>query len=58
MVRSKNLEEQLKKYLDKYRSDPTRHLADLRKKTFLRATSQLLNKNLNLIPTPVVYKKH
>ena len=35
----------------RYQSDPMGHVINLSKKTFTKATFQLLNKNLNFIPT-------
>ena len=41
----------------RYQSDPIGHVINLSKKTFTKGTLQLLNKNLNFIPTPKVYVK-
>ena len=41
-----------------YQSDLLGHIINLSKKTFTKATFQLLNKNFNFIPTPKVYNKH
>ena len=41
----------------RYQSDPIGHVINLSKKTFTKGTFQLLNKNLNFIPTPKVYNK-
>ena len=42
----------------RYQSDPLGHVLNLSKKTFTKATFQLLNKNFNFIPTPKIYNKH
>ena len=42
----------------RYKSDPIGHVINLIKKTFTKATFQLLNKNLNFITTPEVCNKH
>ena len=42
----------------RYQSDPIGHAINLSKKAFTKATFQVLNKNLNFIPTPKVYYKH
>ena len=42
----------------RYQSDPIGHVINLSKKTFTKGTFQLLNKNLNFIPTPKVYNQH
>ena len=41
----------------RYQSDPIGHVINLSKKTFTKDTFQLLNKNLNFIPTSKVYNK-
>ena len=41
-----------------HQSDPVGHVINLSKKTFTRGTFELLNKNLNFIPTTKVYNKH
>ena len=41
----------------RYQSDPIGRVINLSKKTFTKGTFQLLNKNLNFIPTSKVYNK-
>ena len=41
-----------------FQSDPIGKVLDLSKKTFSKEIFQLLNKNLNFVPTPKVYNKH
>ena len=38
----------------RYQSDPIGHVINLSKNTLTKGTFQLLNKNLNFIPTPKV----
>ena len=42
----------------RYQSDPIGHVINLSKNTLTKGTFQLLNKNLNFIPTPKVQNKH
>ena len=42
----------------RYQSDPLGHVLNLSKKTFRKATFQLLNKNFNFIPRPKVCNKY
>ena len=42
----------------RYQSDPVGNVINLSKKTSTKWTFQLLNKNLNFIPTAKVYNKH
>lgn len=42
----------------RFQSDPIWKVPNLSKKAFSKETFQLLNKNLNLVSKPKVYKKH